>query len=511
MSIKLNIVANYISSAWGALVSLLFIPVYIAYLGIESYGLIGVFALLQTSLALFDMGMTPALSRAMAQHTAGASTIQSIRNLLRSIEWVVCVMSVAIALGIWLASDWLASSWLKAEGLSRETVSCTISIMGVVIGLRLGENIYRSSIVGLQRQVLLSVITIATTTLRSVGAVVVLILVTPTITVFFVWQCIASIVTVAAYFVVMKRILPAAAETARFSTKALHSISRFAGGMVAISALSLVVMELDKLLLSRLLPLAQFAHYVLAGTVAKTAYLLSAPLMVAIYPRMVALLTHDDQESLRGVYHLSAQMVTVLLGAATVTLMVFSERLLLLWTADTTLAVDVAPILSVLALGTLMNGLAWVPYQLQLAYGWTELSIKMNIGVIAVAVPAIFWVVPRYGAVGAAWVWVLVNAAYLTFGIHFMHRRLLQAEKWSWYCNDLSIPLIGATLTAVVCRSVFPQNLGRVGEFAVLAVSSLCVLVATALLAPIVRHRLVVHLYSVAIRILRRRGRQLEI
>jgi O-antigen/teichoic acid export membrane protein len=49
-----------------------FIPLYIKYLGIEAYGLIGVYAILQAWLGLLDMGMRPALGREMARFTSGA-------------------------------------------------------------------------------------------------------------------------------------------------------------------------------------------------------------------------------------------------------------------------------------------------------------------------------------------------------------------------------------------------------------------------------------------------------
>ena len=65
---------------------LFFIPLYIKYLGIEAYGLIGIFALLQAWLALLDMGMTPTLSREMARFTGGAHDAQSIRDLLHVSE-----------------------------------------------------------------------------------------------------------------------------------------------------------------------------------------------------------------------------------------------------------------------------------------------------------------------------------------------------------------------------------------------------------------------------------------
>jgi len=58
--------------------SLAFVPLYIKYLGIEAYGLIGVFAILQAWLRLLDMGMKPAINREMARFTGGAHNAQSI-------------------------------------------------------------------------------------------------------------------------------------------------------------------------------------------------------------------------------------------------------------------------------------------------------------------------------------------------------------------------------------------------------------------------------------------------
>ena len=70
--IKKNIIANYLGHGWRVLMGLAFIPLYIKYLGIETYGLIGIFAILQAWLGLLDMGMRPALGREMARFTGGA-------------------------------------------------------------------------------------------------------------------------------------------------------------------------------------------------------------------------------------------------------------------------------------------------------------------------------------------------------------------------------------------------------------------------------------------------------
>ena len=254
--------------------SLAFIPLYIKYLGIEAYGLIGIFAILQAWLGLLDMGMKPALGREMARFTAGAHNAQSIRDLLRSIEMIGIAMAGAVALGIWAASGWLASDWLTAKNLPVEVVAQAFAVMGVVTALQFIESIYGSSIVGLQRQVLQNVVTSIMATVRGLGAVGVLVWVSPTIKAFFIWQGLISLMTVTLFAGVVYCILPPAPRPARFSWSALIGIWRFAAGMMAITLLALLLTQVDKILLSRLLTLEAFAYYALAGVMANALYML---------------------------------------------------------------------------------------------------------------------------------------------------------------------------------------------------------------------------------------------
>lgn len=487
MSLKANVTANYLGQGWRALMQLAFIPVYIKYLGIEAYGLIGIFAILQAWLELLDMGMKPVLGREMARFVAGAHNAQSIRDLLRSIEIIATSIAVAIAIGIWAASGWLASDWLTAKSIPADVVARAFAVMGAVTALSFIESIYISSVVGLQQQVLQNVVSSVMATVRGLGAVSVLVWVSPTIEAFFLWQGVVSLITVAAYASVVYRSLPRSSRPGRFSGLALVGIWRFAAGMMAITLLSLLLTQIDKILLSRLLTLEAFGYYALAGVVAGAVSMLVGPIASAFYPRFTELVTRGDELALRTAYHQGAQLVSVLAGAATVVLMMFGDRVLLLWMSDPVLAHQVAPLMAVLALGTMLNGLMWMPYQMQLAHGWTGLVIKTNIVAVCILVPAIFWAVPRYGAIGAAWAWVALNASYVLISIHFMHRRILPTEKWRWYGEDIALPLAVAAATGWLCRWVLPEHLGRVGDIGVLVVSAGCVLILAALSAPLVR------------------------
>ena len=76
--LKRNLIANYLGQGWTALMGLAFIPLYINYLGIEAYGLIGLFAVLQGWLVLLDLGMTPACPSTGAA-PSGSSTVAPVK------------------------------------------------------------------------------------------------------------------------------------------------------------------------------------------------------------------------------------------------------------------------------------------------------------------------------------------------------------------------------------------------------------------------------------------------
>ncbi len=487
--LKRNLIANYLGQVWNALMGLAFLPLYIHYIGIESYGLIGLFGVITASLSLLDMGMTPTLSREMARFTGGEHTPESIRDLLRSIEIITFSIASLIAVTLTLGSHWLASSWLQAKELPLSTVSQAFSIMGLVASLRFVETIYRSSLVGLQRQVLFNAINSFFATLRGLGSVAILAWFSPTIQAFFLWQGVVSIITLVSLSFTIYRILPKAKRSGQFSWQILRQILGYAGGIMGITFLAMLLTHVDKILLSKLLTLTEYGYYTLAATVAGALYMLISPISQAWFPRLTQLFASQDFPRLIRTYHQGTQLVTVVLGSAALVLIFFSETFLQLWTQNSELAQRTAPLISLLVLGNLLNALMWIPYQTQLAYGWTKLTVQINIVAVSLIVPTILLVTPRYGAVGAAWVWVSLNAGYVLIGVHFMYLRILKTEKWVWYREDLLYPLISAVVVVGTIHYFSPNPLGWFPQLGTLALASLCTFLAAILSANRVREQ----------------------
>lgn len=490
VSVSRNIVANYLGQGISSLLALALVPVYIRYLGIEAYAIVGLFAVIQAWMVLLDLGMTPTLGREMARFSAGTVDRQTIHDLLRSLGTLYVGVAVLAAVGLTLAADWLASDWLRVETLPVETVAAGLSMLGIVVSLRFCEGLYRSGLMGLQQQVWVNVAGSLLAILRSIGAWAVLALVSPTLEAFFIWQGLISLLTLAVLARKLLTTLPVPPRAPQFSVPALVGIRRFAGGIFGVTLLALLLTQVDKLLLSRFLPLTEFGYYMLASTIVGVLYLASAPIGQAVAPMLVRLAESGDKVPLSNSYHAASQLVTVILAPAALLMALFPTGVMLAWSGDPNLAANTAPILAALALGTFINAQLQVPYQLQLAVGWTSLALKLNIIAVAVLIPALFWAVPRHGAMAAAVVWLLVNMLYLLVVMPRVHARILPGELWQWARSDFMMPALAALVACLpalaLARAV---ALGRFEWLSVLAVTGVLAVAAAVLAADRVRPR----------------------
>lgn len=439
--------------------ALAFIPVYIKYLGVEAYGLIGIFAALQAWLVLLDFGMTPTINREMARYTAGSHTAQSIGNLLRSLEMVCFAMAAIMILVIYFVSNWLATDWLKVETLPIDVVSQAMVIIGLVVALRFIEGLYRGAIIGLQKQVWLNYVLSLSATLRWAGAAAIVVWVKTDIKAYFLWHGLVSIFTIIMFATAVHRWLPKPEEKVVFSIDALKNIWSFARGMLLTTLLALMLTQIDKVLLSKLISLKEFGYYTLATAVVGILYQVILPFTQAYYPKLTEMTTRKDGDALKDTYHQAAQLVTVFIVSVSLSLIIFGHDILFLWTGNLSVANATAPILAVLTLGTMLNGLMHMPYMLQLAHGWTSFAVKANSIAIIFLVPMIVWATPHYGVLGAAWCWVLLNVGYMTVGMHYLHKTLLTTEKINWYIQDVFKPFFAIAVCYLVSYLFYPNFL----------------------------------------------------
>ena len=484
---KVNLLANFAGVGWSALMQLAFIPLYIKFMGIEAYGLVGFYVTLLGVLQILDFGLSTTMNREMARYSVQPEKASEARDFVRTLEVGYWAIGVVIGAALLAAAPFIATHWIKAGTIPVSAVQQAVMTMGAVAAVQWPLSFYEGGLLGLQRQALLNGLKIAMSTLSSGGTVLILWLLSPTITAFLSWQVLTSAIYVTLITVFLWRSLPPSGRAPRFNPDLIRNVWRFAAGMSGITVSAVILTELDKVILSKLLSLRMFGYYALAGVVGKWLYVLITPVFNTIFPRFSAIATTGNEEMLRSLYHRSSQLMAVLTLPVALVVALFSYDLLLLWTGSAETARNAAPIASVLVIGTALNGLMNLPYALQLAHGWTSIGLRINTFFIITLVPAIFFMAARYGAVGAATVWAALNAVYMLVGVPLTHRRLLKGETRRWFTEDVGLPLVGAILAAWVGRELVgnPKQLSMVA--ASLSAVFLGVLATTTLAAPQMR------------------------
>lgn len=462
--LKRNISANFLASIWAAGLGIAFVPLYIQYLGMESYGLVGVLAALQAWSSALDFGLAPTINREVAKSRAGAADIQAVHNLLRSFELIAGGIAFSICLALWFASGWLAEHWINLEALSKESASSSLALIAALVAIRWMSGLYRGGLMGLELQVWLSSYASVFVTIRNVGVLGVLAWMAPEIEAYLIYFLMVSVVELYVLRHKLVQALPAPPSRPKFSYGALHSVWRFAAGMTVTAILSLALTQLDKLILPALLPLSEFGQYMLAWTVVSILSVVVGPISNAVYPRLTTLVFSHDQQALVSIYHKACQFMSILVIPSACTLAVFSPQILFVWAGDLDGGLGtVSTLASILSMGVMLNAFMLPPYLLTLAHGWTRLAVVTNLIAVIVIVPAMAFSASRFGAVGAAGVFVVLNSCYVAIGMHFLHRRLLPAEKWTWYRVDVFYPLLAAIATLPVFYQLVRTIESRVG------------------------------------------------
>jgi O-antigen/teichoic acid export membrane protein len=454
---KLNIISNYATQILTSVLGVILIPIYIKYLGSESFGLIGIFATIQAFLTILDLGITPTLSREMAFYSSGVSSEKHIKSLFKTFEFVVLFIVIVITLIIYFSSNLLSIYLVKSKVLSINEVSLVFKIMGLVTALKFFESLYKSALIGLEKQFNLNLTTIIFSLIKSFGSVFILAYISKDLFVFFVWQTIASIINIFVLKLQTRYSFQDNSVKGLIDLNTLRSIWKFAAGMSLSTVLSLILTQFDKIVLIKFLSLSDFGYYYLASTLAYALLMLISPITQAYHPKLTRFYSINDETKLIQTFHEGCQLINIFFGTSCVVIIFYSKELLMIWTRNPQLSENSYLILILLVIGYLFNGLNWMNYHLQQAIGWTSFIVKNNLFAILAYVPAVYIVVPKYGAIGASLIWIFLNLYYITISSHFMFRKIIVTEKTNWFKYDLIYPLITSSTIVLFSKLFIPE------------------------------------------------------
>jgi hypothetical protein len=117
-------------------------------MGIEAYGLVGVFASLVAIFSVLDMGLSTTTNREIARYSVQPGQEQETRNLVRTLEVVYWLMGAAICILLVMLAPLIATRWIKTTQMSSSTVQASIIVMGFVLVSRWPLSLYAGGLMG---------------------------------------------------------------------------------------------------------------------------------------------------------------------------------------------------------------------------------------------------------------------------------------------------------------------------------------------------------------------------
>lgn len=481
--LRVNIFANFAGSAFVSLLAILFTPFYLAYLGVEAYGLVGFFVSFQALVSILDLGLSVTANRELAMRAGIKEKEQESRDIVRTLEVVFWGAAIIIGLLAWLASP-VIGLWLNPRSLAPETVTKCLVIMGWIIAFQFPVGFYSGVLLGLQKHLILNGINAVFGVLKTAGTVAILHFVSASPEAFFGWQLGLVILQAFVSVIVTWRVLPPAVIRATFSKSFLKDSWRFAAGISGISVMSIFLTQADKLVLSKILPLDAFGYYAFASAIANGLSRLIQPVFQSYFPRLSQQTSAGDQSALSRTYHQGCQLMSVVVFPVAVIPVFFSRELLDVWQHNPATTENAWLLLSILAAGTSLNSLLSMPYALQLANGWTRLYFYALMVAVIVLTPATVFIALNFDIFRVAAIWVVLNIAFIMIVVPIMHRSLLRGEIWKWYLNDVSLPVFAVAGVGIISRFLFIANAGRLVVAAQLAVVFIASFIAACLATP---------------------------
>lgn len=425
----INILYNYLGKGSSIIVDLLLVKIYLTYLGIESYGLISIYTVLIILLSGFDFGLLATTTRELSGYIAGKYSKKSVIKFLIAIEWKFITIGLILPVIMFILSGLINSKWLNYYLVDENNLSLIFLAMGLALYGRLIESIYRAALNGLQEMGKINGINIIGSIIKYIAIVLVLKYLDNKVQYIFFFQFVLSIFTAYIFRFITYKTIENKNNNTKVTNIDLKIAYKYSIGMAIVAIESILLGQMDRIILSGTLGLEKFGYYSLAISASSVIFIAIHPIVATFGPKAMELRAKKQYKKLINYYHNTSKNVTIVMGGVGMVLFLYVEEILDVWLSSKDIVNIICSYVRLMLIGNFINGLCWIPFQLQTAYGWVRYGIISNAIAIVIITPALLYITPRYGIYGAITIWIILNSFYITFGISILHKKILKKRN----------------------------------------------------------------------------------
>ncbi|MCU0889093.1 MAG: polysaccharide biosynthesis C-terminal domain-containing protein, partial [Rubritepida sp.] len=423
------------------LLALALTPLLIALMGLERWGLFTLALALVGVFGVLDLGLGPALTRALSERmTAGAEATETGRLVGTTLAALVLVAALGAAL-LWAVLPWLLGAALNVPPALQAEALAAFRILACAAPLIVINAALWGVLAAHQRFQAANLVTIPVAAMYYIGPALVLLA----------WQSLVGVMLVLvacrlantlSYAWLCRGLLPPLRLGA---PRLVWPLLRIGGWMTVASLLNQALLYADRFLVGAMLTLAAVAHYATPLDLVLRMWIVPVAVAQAMLPAMASAFRLLP-EATAGLLRRGALLMLALTLPACLVLAASGGFVLRLWLgAD--FAAEGGTVLRLLAAGIFFSCLAFAPNALLEAIGRPDAAAKFLLVQVAVFLPLSALLLWGFGIAGAALAWA-VRAAADCAGKFWLAARLYPAAAPA--ARGLAPGLLAAGLTLAV-------------------------------------------------------------
>lgn len=409
--VAINTVYGFLGLGWTSLLSIVTVPIYIRVLGHEEWGIVAACLSLQLLANFADSGFSQIVPRWIAKDSQSAHAISEYMTVFRVLYFFIAII---LLIFIQLSSGFMAVSWFNVSSERVPELENCLRVVSVQLFFQLMNNLNVGYWNGTQNQARIFFHTCGFATLKHVATMLLIYWWCRDALAYVIGFCIVACVEFFfnTYSVGQGRLWDAELfRKFRKYTVFLKEVSSLSGGIL----IGLLVSQLDRIVLSKVLPAEQFGVYIVVLTLSQAFLQLQSPISRAFFPVLVKGISGGDVM----LWKRFGFFVTGVMLTATFPIVVaifFAGWLLNVWLGNVFFVDNGKFALQLLLLGVAINTLYGCIYQLMIAAGRSSLVLRFNLTALVMLVVGVLLSWDDLVLSSGGYIWIFWNSVLLALG-----------------------------------------------------------------------------------------------
>jgi O-antigen/teichoic acid export membrane protein len=395
-----NSFLNLSSEVWTVLVIFTTMPVVIRTLGKDAFGLFSLAWVVLGYMTMLDFGVSRAATKFVSEHLSKEQhrAVERVCRTAIASNLVLGVFGGAIVL---VLTPWLTNRVFRLPQQLQHEARTVFFALSLSIPILLIHAVLRAVLSSYQKFGWISFLNSLAVTIQWGGACLLAV---------FGYRVDAIVIAcvgvrafvMAGYAIVLARIDRRLLGLDFSDFDELWRLLRF-GGWVTISQLMApILIYLDRILIASLISVGTMTIYVVPYEVVSRLRVVPQSLANTLFPSLSEHSAAPSTDALLRLYSESLKYLLLILLPCFLLLGLFGSEIISAWVGPD-FAESGGRVLRILALGALLNSLAFVPYSVLVALGRPDIPAKFHLSELPLYLALSFILIPRWGVAGAAW------------------------------------------------------------------------------------------------------------